>query len=357
MVLEFLGLEFLQKSIYGITIEGAVLFVASVIIAFVIGKLVYYAFKTVGRQVTERTKNKLDDLLIDALEEPIVGFLVIAGLFFGFQFLHLTNQLVNDVFVKLLMVLVLANVVWLLIRLVDVIIEGYLKPLAEKTNSKVDDQILPVVGKSAKLALITLGGIIVLSTFGFDVTALIAGVGVGGLAFAFAAKETISDVFGGVSLFASKPFVVGDRVKMQGFDGFITEIGLRNTRMKNFEGRIITIPNSKVAGNPIENVSIEPTRRVKIELGLTYNTKTKKLEEAKKVIAKTLDKTKDVSKTHLINFTEFGDSALKIMVIYYITNNNEILGTMDKVNFGIKEGLEKAGIEIAFPTQTIYVKK
>ena len=136
----------------------------------------------------------------------------------------------------------------------------------------MDDQLLPVVRKGLRATIWILGILVALNNAGYNVGALLAGLGIGGLALAMAAKDTVANIFGGVTIFTDKPFKINERIKLGGFDGTITEIGIRSTRLKTLEGRVVTIPNAKFTGGMVENVSMEPSRKVVLNLGLVYDT-------------------------------------------------------------------------------------
>ena len=212
----------------------------------------------------------------------------------------------------------------------------------------------------AKAAILLIALIIILSNFGYDVTALIAGLGIGGLAVAFAAQATIADAFGGLSIFTSKPFVVGDIVKTPDAFGTVEEVGLRYTRIRTLDKRLLVIPNSKVANGIIENVSTEPASRIQLHLGLTYATPAKKIRLAKETILKIIKSNPGCAKDPLlaaqVTFSEFKDYNLDIWVIYFVDKDNWI-DVQGQINEAIKEEFEKAKIEFAFPTQTIHLAK
>ncbi|MCD4734413.1 MAG: mechanosensitive ion channel family protein, partial [Bacteroidales bacterium] len=183
------------------------------------------------------------------------------------------------------------------------------------------------------------------------------GLGIGGLALAMAAKDTVANIFGGITVFTDKPFTINDRIKLDGFDGMITEIGIRCTRLKTFEGRIVTIPNSKFTGGMVENVSVEPWRKVVLNIGLVYDTNTSQLEKAMQLLKEIGTNNKSTEDNVLVSFNDFGASALGVLFIYYIRKEGDILNTQSAINLEIKRRFEEHGLEMAFPTQTIYTKQ
>ncbi len=190
-----------------------------------------------------------------------------------------------------------------------------------------------------------------------EITGLIAGLGIGGLAFALAAQDILANMFGGAAVLTDKPFVVGDRIVAEGQDGIVQKIGLRSTTMETFDGTHIIVPNKKIADSVVENITREKMRRIKFVLGLEYSTSTAKMEKAKIILRDIVKKNKSTDDKSLIHFVSFGDSSLNIQLIYWISNLDMILQAKDEVNFEIKKAFEKAKIEFAFPSQTVYVKK
>ena len=348
---EFLAREFYNNTVldWGITL----LIILGSVIA---GKILYWIFGNVIKKITGKTKTKIDDIIVDMIEEPVVLALTIVGLWYGLHRLEFTDGM-YDFMGKVYHILITINVTWLVARLVDAIIEEYVIPLTEKTESDLDDQIVPIVRKGLKSAIWVLGIIVALNNAGYDVGALIAGLGIGGLALAMAAKDSVSNIFGGVMIFTDKPFKVGDRIKINGFDGTITEVGIRTSRMRTLEGRLVTIPNSQFTGNMVENVTVEPTRKVILNLGLTYDTSADQIEKGIEILKEIGLNNDDVNNEFMVSFNAFGDFALGILFIYYINSGSDNLDTQTAINLEILRKFEENGLEMAFPTQTIYHKK
>ncbi len=169
-------------------------------------------------------------------------------------------------------------------RVLDAVYREYLVPIAEKSENDLDDQLMPILQKGTKLAVWSIGIIVALNNAGYDVGALIAGLGIGGLALAMVAKDTASNVFGGFTIFSDRPFKLHDRVKVAGFDGTVIDIGVRSTRLNTLEDRVVTIPNSTFADSAVENVSLEPSRKVVLNLGLVYDTTPEQMRRAMTIL-------------------------------------------------------------------------
>ena len=186
---------------------------------------------------------------------------------------------------------------------------------------------------------------------------MLAGLGIGGLVFALAAQDSVANLFGGFTIFIDKPFKLRDRIKINGFDGTIKEVGIRSTKLVTLEGRTVTVPNKVFTGSPIENVSSEPTRKVVLNLGLTYDMDDKKIVQAMDILQKIVDDNEGIEESPKIAFNQFGDFALNILFIYYIKKGSDILGTQTEINLEILKQFNKNKLEFAFPSQTIFTKQ
>jgi len=345
--------ELFEQEFYSNTIANWAISLAIMIGVLVATKALYWVFGRIIKKITKRTKTKLDDIIVDMLEEPIVLGVTIVGVWFALNRLTFSEEIYPwiDKFYWLMIAL---TVTWLLARLVDAIIKEYIVPLAQKTEGDFDDQVIPIIRKAIRATIWILGVIIALNNAGYNVSALLAGLGIGGLALAMAAKDTVANIFGGITIFTDKPFRINDRVKINGFDGTITEIGIRSTRLKTLENRIVTIPNSKFTDGMVENVSSEPHRKVVLKLGLIYDTSAQKVQNGMKALQAIVDETDLIEDNSVISFTEFGDFSLGILFIYYIKKEADIMQTQTVINMDIKDRFEKLEIEMAFPTQTVY---
>jgi MscS family membrane protein len=321
--------------------------------ALVVGKLLYKITGGIVKSFAAKTKTSLDDILVDKLEEPVVYGIVILGFYWGFNRLHFTDA-VDSFFATTFMMVFILNVTWLVARVLDSLVEEYLVPVVEKSESDFDDQLLPIVRKTVTAIIWIMGVLIALSNSGFNIGAMIAGLGIGGLAVALAAQDTVKNIFGGIMVFLDKPFKMSDRIKVNGMDGFVEEIGVRSTRLRTLEGRLITVPNGQFSDNPVENVTLEPTRKVVVNLGLTYDTTPENMEKAMEMLEKIVLDNKKVTDEPLISFNSWGDFSMGIMLIYYIRNIDDILSAQSEINIEILKQFNAAGLEFAFPTQTIY---
>ncbi len=345
--------EFFAKEFYHNNIGDWALALVIIVGTLIAAKAIYWVIGRIVKKLTSKTKTKLDDIMVDMLEEPIVLIVTIIGVWFAVGRLSFPEKIMEWIN-NLYMVMIVLTITWLLARLIDAIIKEYVVPITKKTKGDFDDQIIPIIRKAIRVAIWIMGIIIALNNAGYNVGALLAGLGIGGIALAMAAKDTVANFFGGITIFTDKPFTINDRVKINGFDGTITEIGIRSTRLKTLENRIVTIPNSKFTDGMVENVSSEPHRKVVLKLGLVYETTASKIQNGMKALQTIVDENEDLEENTVISFNEFGDFSLGILFIYYIKKGADIMGVQTNVNMEVKRRFEELDIEMAFPTQTVY---
>jgi MscS family membrane protein len=231
-------------------------------------------------------------------------------------------------------------------------------PMTDKTESEFDDQLIPVVRKGLRAIIWIVGIIVGLDNIGFDITAMIAGLGVGGLALALAAQDSVKNLFAGIMIFLDKPFRMKDRIQVGGFDGIVEEVGLRSTRIRTLDGRIVTIPNSSFTDNSVLNVTSQPAMKVKLNLGLTYDTDENGMQRGIDILKEIISDNPDiVTDNYSVGFKDFGDFSLGILFIYYVKPDAHWLDAPSTINMEILKRFNAEGLEFAFPTQTIYKKE
>ena len=348
--------EILTNTYYGNTVQEWALALGIILGVIIAAKIVYTIFGTVFKKLASKTKTNLDDIIIDMIEEPAVFAFGLWGAWYALGRLTFTEAAtawIGNVFSALIVFMI----AWFIVRLFDALVSEYLVPLTAKSDTKLDDQLLPIIRKGVKAIVWIIAVIIALNNAGYNVGALLAGLGIGGLALAMAAKDTVANMFGGFTILTDKPFKTGDRVQINGFDGTVEEIGLRSTRIRTLDGRVVTMPNMKFSEGAVENVSSEPSRKVVSNLGLTYDTTGKEMEKAMKILKDIAKKHKSLEEKVLVSFNAFGDFAMNILFVYYIKAGEDILQTQTDINTEILNQFNKNKLEFAFPTQTIYTKK
>jgi MscS family membrane protein len=234
-----------------------------------------------------------------------------------------------------------------------------LKRRAEKTVSTLDDQLIPLLRKFLKAVVLVLGAVWILSRLDFNVTALLAGVSLGGLAFALAAQDTLKNMFGSLLIFLDKPFQVGDWIQADSIDGTVEEVGFRSTRVRTFANSVIYVPNGKLSDMMVNNMGMRKYRRFNTHLGLKYGTPSEKIrlfvDGLKGIVMRHPKTRKEYYEIHLN-----GLGAYSIDVLFYIFFDvptwSEELKARQEILLEILGLAEQVGVEFAFPSQTLHVE-
>lgn len=350
-------MDFLEKDFWSNSILDWAIALGAILLCYIGAKLLLWVTNKFVKKYTEKTKTKLDDILIDMLEEPIAVAIAIAGFFWAVGYLNIPNPSIEKFFQKFLVFLLVVDITWLIARTADALIQTYVVPITEKSESSFDDQLLPIVQKGLKAVIWILGIILALDNLDVDIGAMIAGLGIGGLALALAAQDAVKNVFGGIMIFADKPFKINDRVQMNGYDGTVEEVGLRSTRIRTLEGRLVVMPNSLFVDNEVTNVTSEPTRKIVLNLGLTYDATPADIEKSLVLLDEIAQRHASLIEPETPKgFTAFGDFALGVTFVYYIRKDADIMETQTKMHLDILKTFNENGLEFAFPTQTVYRK-
>ncbi len=258
-------------------------------------------------------------------------------------------------------VVISVAVVLMASRLIDVAGEVLAKRAAA-TESKMDDQLIPLAERAAKIATWILGFVFVVQNMGVDVGSVLAGLGIGGLAFALAAKDTLENLFGGITVFMDRPFQIGDWVIIGGgTEGVVEEVGFRTTRVRTFYNSQVAVPNGKVANSPIDNMGRRRYRRIKTTLGLTYDTPRDKLQAFVEGIRRVVDEHPDIAHdaTREIHFAAFGPSALEVMVYVFldVPDWSRELAARAEIYTEFMRVAEEVGVKFAFPSTSVYIEQ
>ena len=349
----------LDQTILGNTLWQYSAFLAIIIATVIIRTFVRHALDVWLKRLTERSKWEADDKLLQAVRRPALFLVYLVGVYIACEILNIPNEpiqlqsFIDNLFTSLLIV----DAAWFLYTATD-ILSAYLNRFASKTDSKLDDQLIPIVRKALRVVVIMMALVMILQNLGQSVSSLLAGLGLGGLAFALAAKDSLANIFGSVTIFTDRPFQIGDWIKLPSTEGVVEDVGFRSTRIRTFEKTLITIPNSKISNDVIENMNARTVRRVSMVLGVTYHTTAEQMEKSLEVIRDILRNHSGVSQDYwLVNFTDFGDSSLNIFLYYFSRSTiwAEYLQVRQDVNLTIMRRLEELGVEFAFPSRTVYL--
>ena len=362
--MEFLNYEFLGNSV-----TDYLYFLSS----FLVGLLLIITFRLFISKLLFRLfdkENNEDDneKFNSLLKKPLRYFLTLLLLYFSVQFISLPEFLSStdevclnliEYFDKAFNLFLLITIFWTINRAIDFI--GFkLKNKALKTESKVDDQLIPFAIDIAKVLTVVLGLVMILgNVFDVNVTALVTGLGIGGVAFALASKESLENLLGSFTIFFDKPFTVGDTVTLGGVTGTVEKVGFRSTRIRTFDKSVVTVPNKNIISTELDNLGARPVRRVKFNIGLTYDTSVENIKNIVDDIQKLIDEHPMTNQEGKVSFLEFGPSSLDIMVLYYVDSPDweVLIDAKQKINFDIIDIVNKYNCEFAFRSTSVYIEK
>ena len=352
--------EVFKETFLGITLGHFAAAFAILIGALLLKRVCAHLFTRLVYPLAARTKSRYDDLLLGALQKPAEFLIVIAGLFVAVQVLQLPSEPVNlQRFAHaMLKVLVTFDVAWALFNLVN-LLEVYLEKWVTRTESTLDDHLLPFIRKSLRAFIIFIAVLMTIQNLGYSISGLLASLGIGGLAVALAAKDTLANVFGSLMIILDRPFHIGDWVKAGDLEGTVEEVGFRSTKIRTFAKTLISVPNSTITNMAIDNFSRMPKRRIKLTVGVTYETTPAQMNEAVERIRGLLRSHPAIDQEFfLVNFTDFGPSSLDILVYCFTTTTvwGDYLTARQELCLQIMETLEELGLEIAFPTRTVWLR-
>jgi MscS family membrane protein len=322
---------------------------------FALARVAIYALARVSRQLAERGREGLDIMLLEALRMPLAWIVLLVAFQAALDQLSFLPSDWLDQRDDLIFVLWALAIYFVLHRLVTSVLQWYGARLAEGTDARIGDAIVPFVRRIILIMLAVIMLIVILSDLGVDVSAMVTTLGIGSLAIALAAQATLADTIAGVAIIADRPFSVGERIEILELDtwGDVTEIGLRSTRIRTRDNRLVVVPNSVIGKSLVVNHSIPSTvYRVETHLGVAYGTD---LEYARNVMIDAVRAQDWVMKEERIEalFIQYGDSAAIFRVRCWIEHYVETRRIMDKLNSCLYEALSEAGINMPFPTQTI----
>jgi len=246
-------MNFWNAVYYGNTFGTWAVAFLTILFFILLSRTAYYAIGKWAKRLTARTTNQLDDLLIDKLEEPAALLIVLAGVQFALTMLTLDNGIGGFIHSAYHLLLAL-TVAWMLARTYAAIQETYLMPIARKSDTNIDDQLLSLLGSGSQIIIYSLAILIGLNNAGYNVGAILAGLGIGGLAFALAAQDTVANLFGGIMIFIQRLFKVGDRIEIGDFSGYVVAIGVRSTTIQTLTGRLVVVPNRMFNEAPVRKV-------------------------------------------------------------------------------------------------------
>lgn len=340
-------------SLWGNSLNDYVIAVGIFIGLAVIFKIIQWVILLRLARLAEKTETDIDDTLIKVVKSLKPGFYYFVAFFFATKsltFTALTTTIINS--------LLLVWVVYQAITALHILIDYVLGKKTKLDGGKEGQGMINMLGNIAKWSLWVIGGLLVLSNLGVNITSLVAGLGIGGLAIALALQNVLSDLFSSFSIYFDKPFQVGDYIVVGEHSGTVEKIGIKTTRIRALQGEEIIIANQELTSARVQNFKKLKERRISTSFGVTYETNNEKLKKIPDLIQKIVEAEPNI-RFNRVYFTTFADSALVFDLVYYVMSDEYpvYLEAQQNMNFKIKEAFEKEGIDMAYPTQTVYLSK
>lgn len=354
--------QYLGQDILGIGIlawQFVAAFIA-ILAGLIIKRIILKFLQTRIENFVQQTEAEWDDKLFEAIIKPINTFVMIGAVHLGaFLLIYNLERFPTELIGKSYTIFLGFTIIWLIYRLVDVAAH-YLDELLAKADEGLRGQFTPLIRRALRILVVIIGTLTVLATIGVNITGLVALGGVLGLAFSMGSQDSVANFVGTVNILTDRPYKVGDWITVgSSIDGDVEEIGFRSTKIRMFDKTLMTVPNGKLASETIKNWSRMPKRRIKMTLGLTYDTSPDQMREALKAIETILNEDEGVDQDYkLVQFTDFGANSLDVFLYYFSKSTvwKEYLDTRERVNLKIMDKLTEMNLEFAFPTQTLHLK-
>jgi len=340
---------FFENSVLGYLIALAVF-----LVGFLVIKLIERVVLRRLKKLAERTATTFDDFLIGVIKRIAVPLA-----YFGAFYLAATTLTVAPVLRKGIIVLATCVFTFAAVRFAIVLISyGFSVYLSKKKENESLKRSLAGILVVLKVIIWGLAVVFFLDNLGFKISAVIAGLGIGGVAVALAAQAVLGDLFSYFAILFDRPFEIGDFIITGDFLGTVEHIGIKTTRIRSLGGEQLIFSNSDLTNSRVRNYKRMDRRRVVFKLGVTYQTTSTQLKVIPKIIENIIKNNKDTAFDRA-HFFSYGDFALIYEIVYYIVGSdyNKYMDIQQEINFAIKEKFEAEGIEFAYPTQTLYVQK
>jgi MscS family membrane protein len=309
------------------------------------------------RRLAQRSDSHWDDMLMDTIVVPARLLVIALGLAIGIQIIQLDTDAMMFVD-RVIRTLVIMALFWAGYRLVDVLAPSSNR-LFRITGLTIQDRLLPFARTAAKLVLLAFSLIIIIQEWGYDVSGLVAGLGLGGLAFSLAAQDTVSNLFGFTTIVGDTPFTVGEFIATPDVTGTVEHVGVRSTRIRQLDQAYVTVPNSKLANSVVTNWSRLRKRWINFTLGMTYDTTADQMETLLERLTEMLQAREQVDPSSVqVLFATFNDSSLDVLIrcYVYLPDWLEWMQEKEKVNLAILRIVDELGLSIAFPSRSVYIE-
>ncbi len=346
--------EFLKKEFLGNTVFDYITFALILILGFILIKIAKAILTSYLKKIARRLKVGFDEVLLKILNKMVMPLV-----YFGLFYLATRGLFLHQTLSKIIDIIGIALLTLIAVRMVMMLIEYLLKDYWQKkapdaSRISTVNALLPAI----RVVVWGIGLVFLLDNLGFEISAVIAGLGIGGVAIALASQAVLGDMFNYFAILFDKPFEVGDFIIVGDFLGSIEHIGIKTTRLRSLGGEQLVFSNTDLTSTRIRNYKRMQKRRVLFRLGVIYQTAVSQMKEIPDIIKGIIENTEGTT-FERAHFASFGDFSLVIEVVYYVLSPdyNVYMDTQQKINYDIMEEFEKRGLEFAYPTQTIFLEK
>jgi small-conductance mechanosensitive channel len=348
-------MEFTEKVLLDNTVPEWAFAVGVGLLAVIVLRTVQAVFRGRIARLAERTDTQWDDHLVQVISSTRLLFWLVVGAWFGAQFLELPDAAQRWVRIVFFIALLLQAGLWGG-SLVNSMLEEYRKRKREQNPE--DLTTLGLIGLAVRVTVWSVVVLLILDNLGFDITALVAGLGIGGVAVALAVQNILSDLFASLSIVLDKPFVVGDFLMVGEFLGSVEKIGLKTSRLRSLSGEELIFSNTDLLNSRVRNFGRMAERRVVFTLGVTYQTPREKLKIIPQIIREAIEAQED-TRFDRSHFSKYGDFSLNFESVYYVLSRdyNRYMDIQQAIYLTIHEQFETEGIEFAYPTQTLFLEQ
>jgi len=330
-----------------------IIFFGIIIVSLFLAKLVVYILARKIAKLAKKTKTELDDLIIVSLKKPLFLIIFGSGIYIALGQLSLPEKL-STFFREVFFIFTVLAGVYLVLSLLQAVLNWYAREVAPKTKSRFDDQFIPLLRKLSKVVVIVIAALIVMEHFHYDIKALVTTLGVASLAIALAVQETLGNVIAGLGIIVDRPFQIGDRVQLpSGEIGDVYEIGLRSVKVLTLDHTMVVVPNADIGKNRIINLSYpDPKLKLKIPIGVAYGSDLEKVKNCLLDIAHQLPEVLNEPEPK-VYFLKFNDFSLDFLLICWIDSYTNKFAITDKINMAINQKFIEQNISIPFPIREV----
>lgn len=327
------------------------------VLFYLISRIALWFFEVVLLKIAMKTRTTLDDMIVHRLKGPLSWLLLLIGIKLAVKSLNMNPALyvpLNRIVDSLMII----GIVFAITKLINTILKHWGESWSQKTNSSIDDDLIPLIRKTINVVSVIISIIYILVIWGIEVGPFIASLGIAGIAIGFAVQDSLKNIFGGISLILDKSFKVGDAIELDGgTSGTVLDVGIRSTKIKNWDSEILIIPNGELANARIINwAKPELQARAKLNFGVQYGSD---IEKVRKLVLGIIDNMDQILKepAPYVRFDALGESSLNFIVYFWVSDYSTRFRLKDELLTNIYNALNKEKIGIPFPTRTVYLHK